>query len=123
MRQIMMPLDPKTASKHVAAMAATLTPAQQQLFYFEYSQHEKKYNTALAWAIATGWWCGGHKFYLGQWVQGIIHIVLALSVVLWVIPIILTIVDIVNLHKTIDQMNDTLADEICQRIRLIAPSV
>ena len=58
-------------------IAATMTPAQQGLFYGEYTHRAKDYHTALIWAIVTGWPLGGHNFYLGRTMRGILHIALA----------------------------------------------
>ncbi|MBA3823762.1 MAG: TM2 domain-containing protein [Ktedonobacterales bacterium] len=102
-------------------IAATMTPTQQGIFYGEYTHRAKNYNTALIWAILTGWPIGGHNFYLGRIGRGILHIVLAIASVS-IVGLLLTIYDIINLHKTVDQINMGIANEIAARVRAMVPS-
>jgi TM2 domain-containing membrane protein YozV len=104
------------ADTYAMEVAASLPQAQQNLFYGEYNRQAKSYNTALLLAIFTGWWLGGHNFYLGRTWRGVLHIILAL-LSLTLIPLILTIIDIVNLHKTVDRINERAADEVAAKIR------
>lgn len=101
------------ADTYAMQVAASLPQAQQNLFYGEYNRQAKSYNTALLLAIFTGWWLGGHKFYLGKPLQGLLHFLFAPTI----IPLILTIIDIVNLHKTVDSINKHAADEVAAKIR------
>jgi TM2 domain-containing membrane protein YozV len=94
-------------------VAASLTPNQRDIFYAEYGRRCKDYHTALFLAIITGWWIGGHKFYLGKPLQGILYLLFALTAV----SLILTILDVLKLHKTVDAMNRRLADEIVSNVR------
>jgi TM2 domain-containing membrane protein YozV len=101
--------------------AAELTPSQQTLFYNQYRHEAKSYTTALLLAIFTGWWAGGHNFYLGRVRGGILHIILAiftLSLFSWV----LTIIDIFNLRQIVNQTNAGIAADIIARIRALGRS-
>ncbi len=102
-------------------VAAGLSPLQQDLFYREYNQHAKNYTLALLLAIFFGWSVGAHNFYLGRYGRGILHIVLAL-LTLTVIPLILTIIDIINLRKTVDTINSGIANEIAAKLRAMPTS-
>jgi TM2 domain-containing membrane protein YozV len=111
---------PITPESYAMQIAMTMTPAQQNIFYGEYNQRAKNYNAALIWAITTGWWAGGHQFYLGRPWRGVIHIVLALLSVT-IVPVFLTLYDIFNLHKTVDQINMNIANEVATKVRAMVP--
>ena len=94
-------------------IASTLSPNQQALFYGEYNRRARDYNTALALAILTGWWAGGHKFYLGKPIQGVLYILFAAST----IPFFLTIFDIIHMRRTVDDINQEIAQHVAAHIR------
>lgn len=96
-------------------LASTLTPNQQAIFYGEYNHRARDYNTALLLAITTGWWAGGHKFYLGKPIQGILHILFFYTA----IPFILTVIDIFNMRRTVNQINDQIAQEVLAKVRML----
>jgi TM2 domain-containing membrane protein YozV len=107
----MIPLDPT-----IQQSVATLTVAQQGHFYGEYNHRAKNYNTAMLWAVLTGWWLGGHKFYLGQPIQGILHFLFAATG----IPLILTIIDCFTMQRLVDRANERIAREALAKARLIS---
>ncbi len=96
-------------------VAASLTPAQQQIFYAEYQHRAKDYNTALVLAIFLGL-LGVHKFYLGRTGQGILHILIS-AVSLLTFGIILVIVDIIRLRGTVNRVNREIADAIAHSVQ------
>lgn len=50
--------------------------AQAALIEARLANEKKSLITSyLLWFI-TGWWCAGHYFYLGQWLLGILRIIL-----------------------------------------------
>jgi TM2 domain-containing membrane protein YozV len=112
---------PVMTNSYAMQIAATMTPTQQGLFYGEYAHRAKDYNTALIWAILTGWIVGGHNFYLGRTLRGILHVALAFST-LTTVGILLTIYDIINLRKTVDLINMRIANEIATKVRAMVPS-
>ncbi len=111
---------PVSTDTYAMQIAATMTPSQQGIFYGEYSHRAKNYNTALIWAILTGWPVGGHNFYLGRIARGILHLVLAI-VSLSAIGLFLTIYDIINLRRTVEQINMRIANEIATKVRAMVP--
>lgn len=101
--------------------AADLTPSQQTLFYNTYRHEAKSYTVALLLAIFTGWWLGGHNFYLGRMRGGFLHILLAIFSA-GIVSTILTIIDIINLHEIVNKTNARIATDIVARIRALGSS-
>jgi len=107
-------------NSYAMQIAATMAPSQQGLFYGEYAHQAKDYNTALIWAILTGWLIGGHNFYLGRTWRGILHVALAVAS-FTLVGFILTIYDIIHLRKTVDHINIRIANEIATKVRAMVP--
>ena len=98
---------------YVIPLVSTMTPNQRDVFYAEYNRRSKDYNIALVLAIVGGWAFGLHKFYLGKPLQGLLHFLFSFTL----IPLILTIIDIFNLHATVDRINREIADNIATKVR------
>ncbi len=101
---------------YVIQLTSAMTPRQRDVFYGLYHGKVKDYNFALLLAILTGWWAGGHKFYLNRPLQGVLHIFLAVASIT-IIPIILTVIDIARLHTTVNRVNCQIADDIAAQVR------
>jgi TM2 domain-containing membrane protein YozV len=97
-------------------LVAPLTPNQRDVFYQEYTRRAKSYQVALLLSILFGWIFGFHKFYLGRIGQGILYIILSL-ISLSLIPLILTIFDIVKMRETVTKINRQIAERIADRVR------
>ena len=104
-----------TADDYSMQLAASLTPAQQQIFYAEYHHRAKEYSTALVLAILLGL-LGVHKFYLGRTGQGILHLALSLFSA-FTLGIVLVIVDIFRLRGTVYRVNREIADKIAASVQ------
>jgi TM2 domain-containing membrane protein YozV len=98
---------------YVIQLTSAMTAKQRDVFYGIYRHRVKDYNFALLLAILTGWWIGGHRFYLNQPITGIIHILLAATT----IPIFLTIIDIFRLHTIVNRVNCKIADDVAEQVR------
>lgn len=101
---------------YVIQLTSVMTPKQRDVFYGLYHGKVKDYNFALLLALLTGWWAGGHKFYLNRPMQGLLHIFLAL-ISITIIPICLTIIDIVRLRTIVNRVNCQIADEVAGQVR------
>jgi|GEM_PF-6411919 len=94
-------------------LAATLSPTQREIFQAEYNRRSKDYSIAMALAIVTGWWIGGHKFYLNKPIQGALHFFFS-----WTgVPLVFTIIDVFTMRGTIERYNNQVADEIAIAVR------
>ena len=109
----MLPSNKVPTNTYAMQIAASLTPTQREIFYAEYHRRAKDYTIALILAIFLGWNFGIHKFYLGKPLQGILHILFAVTG----IPFILTIIDIFTMHRQVDKENMHIADETAISVR------
>ncbi len=97
----------------VIPLVSSMTPTQRDVFYAEYNRRSKDYNIALLLAIVGGWTIGLHKFYLGKPLQGLLHILFFYTL----IPLILTIIDIINLRGTVEKINRQIATKVATTVR------